>query len=63
MKKIKSLRNRGIEPRSVPWEGTMIPLHQLRFLVLLYDRNKYNIKYVGQVTRENKKLIQSQRQS
>nr|PNR57461.1 hypothetical protein PHYPA_004455 [Physcomitrium patens] len=24
------VRSRGIEPRSVPWEGTMIPLHQLR---------------------------------
>ena len=26
----KNLRIRGIEPRSVPWEGTMIPLHQMR---------------------------------
>ena len=26
----QSLRIRGIEPRSVPWEGTMIPLHQMR---------------------------------
>jgi hypothetical protein len=24
------MRIRGIEPRSVPWEGTMIPLHQMR---------------------------------
>ncbi len=28
--KFQILRSRGIEPRSVPWEGTMIPLHQLR---------------------------------
>ena len=31
VKKAKTKRNelriRGIEPRSVPWEGTMIPLH------------------------------------
>ncbi|XP_073393540.1 uncharacterized protein [Physcomitrium patens] len=26
----KSVRSRGIKPRSVPWEGTKIPLHQLR---------------------------------
>lgn len=26
----KIMRIRGIEPRSVPWEGTMIPLHQMR---------------------------------
>ena len=26
----KEMRIRGIEPRSVPWEGTMIPLHQMR---------------------------------
>ena len=25
--KEEQLRIRGIEPRSVPWEGTMIPLH------------------------------------
>jgi hypothetical protein len=25
--KKEALRIRGIEPRSVPWEGTMIPLH------------------------------------
>jgi hypothetical protein len=29
---IKKMRIRGIEPRSVPWEGTMIPLHQMRKL-------------------------------
>ena len=26
----KMLRIQGIEPWSVPWEGTMIPLHQMR---------------------------------
>jgi hypothetical protein len=25
------MRIQGIEPWSVPWEGTMIPLHQMRF--------------------------------
>ena len=34
----KEMRSRGIEPRSVPWEGTMIPLHQLR----LYISRSYN---------------------
>ena len=29
----KIMRIRGIELRSVPWEGTMIPLHQMRFRV------------------------------
>ena len=24
------MRIQGIEPWSVPWEGTMIPLHQMR---------------------------------
>jgi hypothetical protein len=28
----KNMRIRGIEPRSVPWEGTMIPLHQMRLI-------------------------------
>lgn len=27
---LKLLRIQGIEPWSVPWEGTMIPLHQMR---------------------------------
>ena len=26
----RNLRIQGIEPWSVPWEGTMIPLHQMR---------------------------------
>jgi hypothetical protein len=30
----KKVRIRGIEPRSVPWEGTMIPLHQMRCLIV-----------------------------
>jgi hypothetical protein len=30
-KKRKTMRIQGIEPWSVPWEGTMIPLHQMRF--------------------------------
>ena len=29
----KCVRIQGIEPWSVPWEGTMIPLHQMRFLL------------------------------
>ena len=28
----KRVRIQGIEPWSVPWEGTMIPLHQMRFM-------------------------------
>ncbi|KAM2898953.1 hypothetical protein COP2_008430 [Malus domestica] len=27
------MRIQGIEPWSVPWEGTMIPLHQMRLLL------------------------------
>ena len=29
--KLFKMRIQGIEPWSVPWEGTMIPLHQMRF--------------------------------
>jgi hypothetical protein len=28
------VRIQGIEPWSVPWEGTMIPLHQMRLTIL-----------------------------
>mgnify|MGYP003702664915 CR=1 FL=1 len=31
-KKTERMRIQGIEPWSVPWEGTMIPLHQMRLL-------------------------------
>jgi hypothetical protein len=31
VKKRNIMRIQGIEPWSVPWEGTMIPLHQMRF--------------------------------
>ena len=34
------MRIQGIEPWSVPWEGTMIPLHQMRFA------SSYHIKIV-----------------
>ena len=36
MKKVNrgKMRIQGIEPWSVPWEGTMIPLHQMRFCLL-----------------------------
>jgi len=27
---VRLVRIRGIEPRAVPWEGTMLPLHQMR---------------------------------
>ena len=34
------LRIQGIEPWSVPWEGTMIPLHQMRpWDLLLIQKN------------------------
>ena len=34
LEKKASVRIQGIEPWSVPWEGTMIPLHQMRFVLL-----------------------------
>ena len=37
----QSLRIRGIEPRSVPWEGTMIPLHQMRLIDLRVFVNNF----------------------
>ena len=33
--KNRKLRIQGIEPWSVPWEGTMIPLHQMRLMLTL----------------------------
>ena len=37
------MRIQGIEPWSVPWEGTMIPLHQMRWLVTMALYYNYNI--------------------
>lgn len=33
------MRIQGIEPWSVPWEGTMIPLHQMRLIEILQHEN------------------------
>ena len=32
----QDMRIQGIEPWSVPWEGTMIPLHQMRLMRSAY---------------------------
>ena len=43
-RKLFKMLIQGIEPWSVPWEGTMIPLHQMRFTFLGSHNNfkEYN---------------------
>ena len=55
------MRIQGIEPWSVPWEGTMIPLHQMRMLtiwrnyILYKEKIGYNFHDLGREQKKQKK--------